>query len=250
MKDLSDALFALVKTQAMNYVKAEVIRRTVFASLMSSLAPIAWLKVGRIIGGCNRTLLVKHAFMTLKQDNPWANARALALKAGRVLGDLLANRVFGTRPVTLCGYSLGSLVILEALKHLASLPPKDTIGLIEDVFLYGSPISTDQGTWAAARRLIAGRFVNGYSSNDYVLAVLSRASNVTWDVAGLEPVGVKDVENQHCDFVDGHNMWRGLIGRALQEVGAPGVVPEKVALQTREVAEPMEKALAEESEKP
>jgi Protein of unknown function (DUF726) len=50
-------------------------------------------------------------------DNPWMNAKQLALKAGAVLGELLSNRVFGSRPVTLCGYSLGSLVIFEALKY-------------------------------------------------------------------------------------------------------------------------------------
>ena len=45
-------------------------------------------------------------------------AKALASKAGRVLGTLLAQRVLGNRPVTLVGYSLGSLVVFEALQHL------------------------------------------------------------------------------------------------------------------------------------
>ena len=186
--------------------------------------------------------------LTYTEDNPWANTRALALKAGAVLGDLLANRVFGTRPVTLTGYSLGGLVIMEALKYLASLPAGDTIGLIEDVFVFGTPISTDEGTWAGVRRLVAGRVVNGYSSNDYVLAVLSRASNVTWKVAGLEPVNVKDVENVHCDFVGGHTMWRGMIGRSLQMVGAPGLMDEKVDSQMTEVAEQEQDASYEEKD--
>lgn len=34
----------------MKYVKAEIIKRTILATLMSSLAPIAWLKIGQIIG--------------------------------------------------------------------------------------------------------------------------------------------------------------------------------------------------------
>ncbi|KAF9053822.1 DUF726-domain-containing protein [Hymenopellis radicata] len=210
LTELSDALYTLVKTQTMTYIKAE---------LDELVSPIAWLKIGQII------------------DNPWSNSRALALKAGAVLGDLLAKRVFGTRPVTLTGYSLGSLVIMEALKYLASLPPSDTLGLIQHVFVYGTPISTDEETWAGVRRLVAGRLVNGYSSNDYVLAVLSRASNVTWKVAGLEPVSVKDVENVHCDFVDGHTMWRGLIGRSLQVVNAPGVMDAKVDSQIKADAE-------------
>lgn len=135
---------------------------------------------------------------------------------------------------------------MEALKYLASLPVKDTIGLIEDVYVYGTPISTDEGTWAGVRRLVAGRVVNGYSSNDYVLAVLSRASNVTWNVAGLEPVNVKDVENVHCDFVGGHTMWRSMIGRSLQVVGAPGVMDEKVDSQMTTVAEQEQDGLSSE----
>jgi hypothetical protein len=39
-----------VKSHAMKYVKAEVIRRTVFAGLMSALSPIALLKIGELIG--------------------------------------------------------------------------------------------------------------------------------------------------------------------------------------------------------
>lgn len=50
LTDLSNALFALVKSQAMQYVKAEIIRRTVLASLMGALSPIAWLKIGRVFG--------------------------------------------------------------------------------------------------------------------------------------------------------------------------------------------------------
>lgn len=43
-------MYTLVKSQAMKYVQAEIIRRTIFAALMTSLAPIAFLKVGKIIG--------------------------------------------------------------------------------------------------------------------------------------------------------------------------------------------------------
>lgn len=34
----------------MKFIKAEVIRRTVFANLMSALSPIALLKIGELIG--------------------------------------------------------------------------------------------------------------------------------------------------------------------------------------------------------
>ncbi|KZT26413.1 DUF726-domain-containing protein [Neolentinus lepideus HHB14362 ss-1] len=218
LRTLSDALYALIKAQAMQYVKGEIIKRTVLASLMSSLAPIAWLKIGRII------------------DNPWMNAKALAVKTGKVLGILLAQRVFGARPVTLVGYSLGSLVIFEALKHLISLPPSDTVHLIQDVFLFGLPAPSDPTTWSAVRRIVAGRLVNGYTADDYILAVLSRASDISWSVSGLRPITVKGVENVNCDRVDGHLQWRGMIGKCLDQCDAEGIIKKEVDLQVKKVA--------------
>jgi len=148
------------------------------------------------------------------------NAKALAKKAGAVLGDLLSKRIFGKRPVTLTGYSLGSLVIFEALKYLASLPPRDTIHLVQDVYVFGTPTTGDIVVWTSVRRLVSGRLVNGYSSNDYVLGVLSRASDARWSVAGLQPVEVEGIENVDCRGVDGHAEWSKMIGICLRDCGA------------------------------
>ncbi|KAH7929748.1 DUF726-domain-containing protein [Leucogyrophana mollusca] len=223
LQAMSGALITLIKSQAMKYVKAEIIKRTILASLLSALSPVAWLKIGKII------------------DNPWMNARALAIKTGAVLGTLLASRVFGNRPITLTGYSLGSLVVLEALEHLAKLRPSETIGLVQDVFLFGTPAPNDPATWASIRRLVCGRLVNGYSRGDYVLAVLSRASDASWGVAGLQPVDVKGVENVECEGVDGHLQWRGMIGKCLRDCHAPGIVNEEVDAQLQNVANAIQK---------
>ncbi|KAJ2934939.1 hypothetical protein H1R20_g2173, partial [Candolleomyces eurysporus] len=180
LEELSNALTALIHEEAFKYVKGEILKRTFLAALMASMAPLALLKIGQII------------------DNPWMNARARGIKAGAVLGDLLAQRVLGNRPVTLVGYSLGSLVIYEALLELASRPPAETLDLVQDVYLFGAPVPADRDEWAKIRRVVAGRVVNGYSDNDYVLAVLSRAADARWNVAGLEPVDVKGVENVSC----------------------------------------------------
>jgi hypothetical protein len=169
-------------------------------------------------------------------DNPWMNAKALAVKTGAVLGQLLAQRVFGTRPITLTGYSLGSLVIFEALKYLAALPPSQSMHLVQDVYLFGLPAPTDARTWASIRRVVAGRLVNGYCEQDYVLAVLSRASDASWNVAGLGPVAVKGVENVDCQGVEGHLKWRGRIGKCLQDCGAPGVNAAEVEKQLENIA--------------
>jgi pimeloyl-ACP methyl ester carboxylesterase len=165
------------------------------------------------------------------------NARALGIKTGAVLAQLLAEKAFGNRPVTLVGYSLGSLVIYEALLKLAALPPSETMHLIQDVYLFGSPVPADPSHWAKIRRIVSGRVVNGYSNRDYVLAVLSRAADATWNVAGLEPVGVKGVENILCGEVDGHTLWRGLVGKYLSRVRAPGLRVGEVHKQKTEVVD-------------
>lgn len=158
-------------------------------------------------------------------------AQSLASKAGKVLGKLLAQRVLGNRPITLTGYSLGSLVIFEALQYLATLPPAETFHLVQDVYLFGAPVAADEAQWAAARRVVAGRLVNGYGANDYVLAVLSRVSNVSWNVAGMGPVSVQGVENMDCSEVDGHLQWRRMVGHCLAECHAPGIVEYEVERQ-------------------
>ncbi|OSD01551.1 DUF726-domain-containing protein [Trametes coccinea BRFM310] len=213
LQKLSNALLDLVKAQAMQYIKGEIIKKTFLAALFSALSPTAWLKITKII------------------DNPWVHTRTLAVKTGKVLGTLLAERVLGNRPITLVGYSLGSLVIFEALQYLASLPPSQTLGLVQDVYLFGSPLPTDRAQWAAIRRVAAGRVVNGYGSNDYVLAVLARVSGMKWGVAGLEQVEVQGIENVACDEVDGHLKWRGLIGQCLAKCNIPGIDKAEVQKQ-------------------
>lgn len=230
----------------MKYVKAEVIKRTVLATLMSGLTPLAWLKLGQIIGMYHFQCLPFELISS--SDNPWMNARALAIKAGKVLGQLLANRVFGNRPVTLTGYSLGSLVILEALKELAALPTAETLHLIEDVYLFGTPAKADPAIWSAIRRVVGGRLVNGYASEDYVLAVLSRASDASWDVAGLTPVEVMGVENIQCADVDGHLKWRGMIGKCLEQCDAPGILHKEVQKQLGTVAAEIERQFTQDED--
>ena len=48
--DLSDALVALLREKAVGYIKGEIIKRTVLATLFASLSPLAYLQIGRIIG--------------------------------------------------------------------------------------------------------------------------------------------------------------------------------------------------------
>ncbi|KAI0748091.1 DUF726-domain-containing protein [Daedaleopsis nitida] len=226
LKKLSTALVDLIKTQTMQYIKGQIIRQTVLAALFTALSPTAWLSIAKVI------------------DNPWMTARSLAIKTGKVLGTLLAERVLGTRPITLVGYSLGSLVIFEALQHLAALPPSQTIGLVQDVYLFGSPLPADRAAWAAVRRVVAGRLVNGYCKADYILTILARVSDMNWTVAGLAPVELQGVENVSCDAVDGHLKWRGMIGQCLADCSASGVdlaqVKKQLDKKGKEISEEMD----------
>ncbi|KAG0706000.1 DUF726-domain-containing protein [Suillus ampliporus] len=224
LQAMSSALSDLIESQAMYLVGGAILKRTILASLLSALSPVLLLKIGKII------------------DNPWMNARALALKTGAVLGELLASRAFGNRPVTLTGYSLGSLVIFEALRYLTELSPSKTAGIIQDIFLFGTPVSINLTTWSSVRRLVSGRLVNGYCTSDFILAVLSRASDATWGIAGLQSVDVKGVENIQCEGVEGHLQWRGMIGKCLLDCHAPGVVASEADAQLENITKRIELA--------
>ena len=76
--------------------------------------------------------------------------------------------------------------------------------------------------------MVSGRLVNGYSKEDYILAVLARLSDAKWGVAGLQSVAVQGIENIECTDV---LKWRGMVGRSLQPCRAPGVIENEVTRQ-------------------
>lgn len=53
-------------------------------------------------------------------------------------------------------------------------PTKNPLNLIQDVILLGSPINSKSRVWAAIRKLVGGRIVNGYSSKDMILGIVYR----------------------------------------------------------------------------
>jgi pimeloyl-ACP methyl ester carboxylesterase len=101
-------------------------------------------------------------------DNPWTVSLDRANSAGLILADSLIDRNLGVRPVTLVGYSLGSRVIFSCLRELAR---KGAVGLVQNVYLFGAPIVAKKDEFLRARTVIAGRFVNGYATNDWILGL-------------------------------------------------------------------------------
>jgi hypothetical protein len=119
---LGSSLESVVKSAAWSVAKKEIIARTIFASLMDALWPIALLKVSKIV------------------DNPFSVAKNRADKAGLILADALINKAQGERPVTLIGYSLGARLIYSCLLSLAE---RRAFGLVESAVLMGTPAPSD-----------------------------------------------------------------------------------------------------------
>lgn len=161
-------------------------------------------------------VLTKLAYLI---DNPWTVSLDRANSAGLILADSLIDRNLGTRPITFVGYSLGSRVIFSCLRELAR---KGAYGLVQNVYLFGSPIVAKKDEYLRARSVVAGRFVNGYAKNDWILGYLFRlTSGGISGVAGLAPVeDIPGLENVDVtDFVPGHMSYRKSMPRLLREVG-------------------------------
>ncbi|KAK8710424.1 hypothetical protein V6N13_145748 [Hibiscus sabdariffa] len=127
-------------------------------------------------------------------------------KAGRLLAEVLLKGYQGNRPVTLIGYSLGARVIFKCLQALSET--EQHAELVERVVLLGAPVSIKGENWEAARKMVAGRFINAYSSNDWMLGVAFRASLLTQGLAGIQPVGVQGIENVNVtDVIEGHSSY-------------------------------------------
>lgn len=110
-------------------------------------------------------VLTKLAYLI---DNPWTVSLDRANSAGLILADSLIDRNLGTRPITFVGYSLGSRVIFSCLKELAR---KGAYGLVQNVYLFGSPIVANKDDYMRVRSVVAGRFVNGYATNDWIFRI-------------------------------------------------------------------------------
>ena len=134
-------------------------------------------------------------------DNAWTTAGERADKAGKLLGQVLMNGGSGGRPVTLVAHSMGARAAFSALLELCRFGAR---GIIQDVVLLGAPVSTTEERWRMARRVVAGRLVNGYSRKDWLLGTLYLPGLVR-PPAGLAPIQVDCIENISLgSIVTGH----------------------------------------------
>ncbi|GAB1311261.1 DUF726-domain-containing protein [Madurella fahalii] len=192
----------ILATEALTQGLQQLLGNTILVTLMAGLQlPVVLTKLSYLI------------------DNPWAVSLDRATMAGLILADSLIDRNLGTRPVTLVGYSLGSRVIFSCLQELAK---KGAFGLVQNVYLFGSPIVVKHDEYACARTVVSGRFVNGYNRNDWILGYLFRLTNGgIRRIAGLAPIeNIPGVENMDAsEFVVGHMDYRMAMPRLLRECG-------------------------------
>ncbi|KAI0018439.1 hypothetical protein F4780DRAFT_751549 [Xylariomycetidae sp. FL0641] len=192
----------ILATEALTQGLQQVLGSTILISLMAALQlPVVLSKLTYLI------------------DNPWAVSLDRAWSAGLILADSLIDRNLGSRPITLVGYSLGSRVIFACLLELAK---RGAYGVVQNVYIFGSPIVVKKEEFLKARTVVAGRFVNGYNRTDWILGYLFRLTNGgIRRVAGLGTVdGIPGVENIDCtDFVVGHMEYRTAMPKLLRECG-------------------------------
>lgn len=154
LQSMGDTI-SILATEALTQGLQQVLGSTILIALMASLQlPIVLTKLSYLI------------------DNPWTVSMGRANAAGLILADSLIDRNLGVRPITLVGFSLGARVIFAALRELAN---KGAFGLIQNVYLFGSPIVANKDEYLRVRAVISGRFVNGYASNDWILGMSSFA---------------------------------------------------------------------------
>ncbi|KAF2221874.1 hypothetical protein BDZ85DRAFT_165656, partial [Elsinoe ampelina] len=191
----------ILATEALTQGLQQILGSTILVALMAALQlPIVLTKLAYLI------------------DNPWNVSLARADQAGLILADSLMDRNLGSRPITLCGFSIGARVIYACLKELAK---RGQYGLIQNVYLYGSPMVANKDDYIRARSVVSGRFLNGYATNDWILGYLFRAtSGGIMRVAGLAPVEIQGIENVDVtQHVPGHMSYRSAMPKLLQEAG-------------------------------
>lgn len=153
-------------------------------------------------------------------DNPWNNSLDRAWRSGKVLADTLRRNKLGVRPITLVGFSLGARLIYSCLLSLAK---SGDFGIVENVYLFGSPIVIKEDDIALARTAVSGRFVNGYVKQDWILGYLFRAtSGGLRSIGGLSPIDSEtfNIENFNCsEFVKGHMQYREAMPKLLRHIG-------------------------------
>ncbi|KAH9124486.1 hypothetical protein AeMF1_004762 [Aphanomyces euteiches] len=197
-KDVLVRFYNCMKTfttqMLMGYARGEILKHTFLAALYAAVALPTM-----VVNACNMI------------DSEWAMAMGRADKCGKLMAKALVERQQGLRPVSLLGYGMGARVIYSCLKHLAK--EESGVGLVENAVLLGAAIPVEPAEWVAAKKVVAGRLINGYSTNDWMLAIMFRYQNFSLGSAGIGPIQVNGVENVDLSsIINGHMEYPNKIG--------------------------------------
>lgn len=67
--------------------------------------------------------------------------------------------------------------------------------------------------------MVAGRFVNVYSINDWTLGIIFRASILSTGVAGIQPVDFQGIENVDVtEVIEGHSSYLLMTKQILRQL--------------------------------
>ncbi|XP_076916491.1 transmembrane and coiled-coil domain-containing protein STS1-like [Bidens hawaiensis] len=170
----------------------ELMKRGAMMTVLSSLvSAFAW----------PATLL----YLTDLIDSKWTIAVNRTDKAGKLLAEVFIKGLQGNRPVILVGFSLGARAIFKCLQYLAE---NGHDGIVERVVLLGAPVAIKGEDWGAVRKVVSGRLINAYSTNDWMLGVAFRASLLSQGLAGIQAVNVPGIENVDVtELIDGHSSY-------------------------------------------
>jgi len=141
--------------------------------------------------------------------NPWSIVANHGKKAGKLLAQAIIARAAGKRPVSLVGWSLGARVIFSCLEELARMGDDTTMGLIENVFLLGAPVTAKKERWEKVVPLVAGRLVNVYSKTDWLMPWTHRCTVTKGKkkgTAGTQVIDVEGVENFNVSKLNGGHL--------------------------------------------
>ncbi|KAI1460758.1 DUF726-domain-containing protein [Annulohypoxylon moriforme] len=200
LKKAGDSFIAAQQTLPGYESRKEMSSMNIFDRLRKSLWPVGIVKISKVI------------------DNTWCVGMVRAEKAGNVLADILMNRLYGERPITLIGYGFGARAVYACLMCLAE---KRAFGLVENVIMMGAPCPTEVRTCSTLKSVVAGRFINVYSKKDHMLGFLYRTCHWKMGIAGLQPIqGVPNIQNlDMSEIVTNHFQWAYLVGYVLSRVG-------------------------------
>ncbi|KAL8148697.1 hypothetical protein AgCh_005889 [Apium graveolens] len=159
-------------------------------------------------------------------DSKWAITIDRSDQAGMLLAEeVLLKGLHGQRPVTLIRFSLGARVIFKCLETLAKADCDAQ--LVERVVLLGSPLSINSENWEEARKVVSGRFVNAYSTNDWMLGVVFCASLLSKGLDGMQEVDTPGIEN--AKFVEGHSSYLWTTQRIMEKIEIEAYFPSSDA---------------------